>query len=227
MCYTYSLNPYHGCAFNCSYCYAPAFIFDAAARQDWGSWVAVKANAVALLRSAGRRGKLHGKNVYMSTVTDPYQPIERKLELTRDCLAALRDYPPRLLTIQTRSPLASRDIDRFVTLCRKTFAQRSCTRYNSCGADRPISIRAVASRVVHVLRTACQAAQDHPQHRLQVGSCAAQGQDQRNEHDQDHQDDKRARPVGAEQEQQDGCHRRDQHGREREIHGSVLHWCNG
>src|SRR4051812_32528367 len=64
--FDYSLNPYRGCAFNCSYCYAPAFIFDEAARQNWGCWVAVKANAVALPRAADRRGKLHGKNVYMS-----------------------------------------------------------------------------------------------------------------------------------------------------------------
>jgi DNA repair photolyase len=111
--FDYSLNPYRGCAFNCSYCYAPAFVFDAAARQSWGQWVAVKANAVDLLRAAGRRGKLRGKNIYMSTVTDPDQPIERKLELTRACLEAMLDYPPRLLTVQTRSPLVARDLDLF------------------------------------------------------------------------------------------------------------------
>ncbi len=63
----YSLNPYRGCAFDCSYCYAPAFVFDDQARNNWGRWVAVKTNAEALLRSAGRRGKLRNKNVYMST----------------------------------------------------------------------------------------------------------------------------------------------------------------
>jgi DNA repair photolyase len=109
----YSLNPYRGCAFNCSYCYAPAFVFDDGARQNWGRWVEVKSNAVELLRDAGRRGKLRGKNVYMSTVTDPYQPVERKLELIRACLQVLLAYPPRLLTVQTRSPLVMRDIDLF------------------------------------------------------------------------------------------------------------------
>jgi DNA repair photolyase len=109
----YTLNPYRGCAFNCSYCYAPAFVFDDKARKEWGRWIAVKANAAALLRKAGQRGKLRGKNIYMSTVTDPYQPIEHKLELTRACLQALLDYPPRLLTVQTRSPLVVRDIDLF------------------------------------------------------------------------------------------------------------------
>lgn len=109
----YSLNPYRGCAFNCSYCYAPAFVFDDVARRNWGRWVKVKANAVELLEKAGKRGKLRNKNVYMSTVTDPYQPIERKLELTRGCVSTLLQYPPRLLTVQTRSPLVVRDIDLF------------------------------------------------------------------------------------------------------------------
>jgi DNA repair photolyase len=112
----YSLNPYRGCSFNCSYCYAPAFVFDDTARGNWGRWVAAKANAVMLLRSAGRRGKLRNKNIYMSTVTDPYQPIERRLELTQGCVAALLDYPPRLLTVQTRSPLVTRDIDLLTSL---------------------------------------------------------------------------------------------------------------
>ncbi len=94
-------------------CYAPAFVFDEPLRETWGRWVTVKANAERLLRAAGRQGKLAGKNVYMSTVTDPYQPIERKLELTRACLQALLDYPPRLLTVQTRAPLVVRDIDLF------------------------------------------------------------------------------------------------------------------
>ena len=53
--------------FNCSYCYAPAFVFDDTARKEWGRWIAVKANAEALLRKAGQRGKLRGKNIYMST----------------------------------------------------------------------------------------------------------------------------------------------------------------
>lgn len=112
----YSLNPYRGCAFDCSYCYAPAFSFDETARRNWGRWITVKANAATLLRAAGRCGKLRTKNIFMSTVTDPYQPIERKLELTRACIAALLRYPPRLLTVQTRSPLVMRDIDLFEQL---------------------------------------------------------------------------------------------------------------
>ncbi len=68
----YSLNPYRGCTFNCSYCYAPAFVFDDEARQNWGRRVAVKANAEQLLRAAGRKGKLRNKNVYMSTTMENF-----------------------------------------------------------------------------------------------------------------------------------------------------------
>ena len=151
----YSLNPYRGCAFNCSYCYAPSFVFDEAARSAWGRWVTVKANAEALLRSAGRRGKLRNKNVYMSTVTDPYQPIERKLKLTRACLRAMLDYPPRLLTVQTRSALVVRDIDLFeqmtpgrIAVCMSITTDDEEVRRifePSCAsiADRLKSIRAV------------------------------------------------------------------------------------
>ncbi len=123
----YSLNPYRGCTFNCSYCYAQAFVFNDDARRNWGRWVAVKANAVALLRAAGERGKLRTKNIYMSTVTDPYQPIERRLGLTRACIETLRDYPPRLLTVQTRSPLVTRDIDLFAHLAGRIAVCMSIT----------------------------------------------------------------------------------------------------
>lgn len=55
-------------------------------------------------------------------MTDPYQPIERKLELTRACLEALIDFPPRLLTVQTRSPLVVRDVDLFKRLLPRRIA---------------------------------------------------------------------------------------------------------
>jgi DNA repair photolyase len=123
----YTLNPYRGCSFNCTYCYAPSFVFDEEARENWGRWVAIKANAEVLLRTAGRRGKLRGKNIFMSTVTDPYQPIERKVRLTRACVEAMVEYPPRLLNVQTRSPLVARDIDLFQQLSGRVVVAMSIT----------------------------------------------------------------------------------------------------
>ena len=115
--YKFLINPYSGCGFGCEYCYARFFAPDEALRDSWGTWVKVKENASALIEKAGRaRTAAHriepGDCVYMSSVTDPYQPIEQKLELTRDVLKALIPLQPRL-TVQTRSPIATRDIDLF------------------------------------------------------------------------------------------------------------------
>ena len=151
----YSLNPYRGCAFNCSYCYAPAFTFNDEARDQWGRWVAVKANAEHLLRAAGRMGRLRQKNVYLSTVTDPYQPIERKLELTRACLMALLDFPPRLLTVQTRSPLVVRDVDLFqrmtpgrIAICMSITTDDEAVRRIFEPSCAPIATRVEAIRTI-------------------------------------------------------------------------------
>lgn len=108
--YDYTLNPYEGCFFGCTYCYAAFFARSKEKQNDWGKWVTVKENALALLRRK-RTSTLHDKTIYMSSVTDPYQPVERKLELTRDLLRLLAErFQPRLV-IQTRSPLVTRDLD--------------------------------------------------------------------------------------------------------------------
>lgn len=110
--YDFSLNPYSGCSFGCSYCYAAFFSTTKKERDSWGEWVKVKQNAITLL--ANRRKSLDGKLIYMSTVTDPYQPIERKLELTRELLKVIveRRYKVKLV-VQTRSPDVTHDIDLY------------------------------------------------------------------------------------------------------------------
>ena len=115
--YKFTLNPYSGCSFGCDYCYARFFAPSLDEQNDWGNWVKVKENAVALLRRARRSKSVEnrldtGDTIYMSTVTDPYQPIEHKVGLTRQILEELLEVQPRL-TIQTRSPIALRDIDLF------------------------------------------------------------------------------------------------------------------
>ena len=106
----YTLNPYSGCGFGCNYCYAAFFSRDTSLRDSWGEWVKAKQNAVTLIRRACQRGSLIGKSIYMSSVTDPYQPVERKLKLTRSILEELVQHQPRL-AIQTRSPLVARDVE--------------------------------------------------------------------------------------------------------------------
>jgi len=111
--YDFTLNPYQGCQYACTYCYAAAFSPTARWRDDWGNWVVVKANAVEVLeKDLTRWFQQHDRppSIYMSTSTDPYQPIEAKTQLTRALLAALLPYQPTLV-IQTRSPTIVRDLD--------------------------------------------------------------------------------------------------------------------
>ena len=115
--YDFTLNPYAGCAFGCTYCYAAFFsrasgsVSGAERRDTWGRWVEVKENAIKLLEK--RRERLDGTLIYMSSVTDPYQPIERKLKLTRGLLQVLAERHCPKLVVQTRSPDVVRDVDLF------------------------------------------------------------------------------------------------------------------
>ena len=109
--YDFTLNPYSGCSFGCTYCYAAFFSRDTAKRDNWGYWVSVKANAIELLNK--RRRSLDGELIYMSSVTDPYQPVERQLELTRRLLGIMAERWKPKLVVQTRSPLVERDCDLF------------------------------------------------------------------------------------------------------------------
>lgn len=108
--YDFSLNPYSGCSFGCTYCYAAFFSRNKEKMDNWGRWLEVKENALELLKKKRKR-PLIGKTIYMSSVTDPYQPIDKKLELTRHILQEFLDYHDIRLVIQTRAPLVTRDID--------------------------------------------------------------------------------------------------------------------
>jgi len=106
--YPYVINPYIGCQHSCSYCYARFMKKFTDHKEPWGSFVDVKINAVELLQK--EIGKKKKATVWISGVCDPYQPLESKYKLTRQCLQtlALKDWP---VVIQTRSPLVLRDVD--------------------------------------------------------------------------------------------------------------------
>ncbi len=110
--YDFTLNPYSGCSFGCTYCYAAFFARDAEKMQTWGYWVDVKKNALDLLIKK-RKNPMLETRIYMSSVTDPYQTVESKLELSRSILEELAEFHKVRLVIQTRSPLVTRDIDIF------------------------------------------------------------------------------------------------------------------
>lgn len=105
----YTINPYRGCAFGCSYCYASKFVYeDEVKRTQWGDWVEVKRNVVTALEQDAP--KLFDKSVWLGSATDPYQPIELRLGLTRALLEVLLMAYPKHLHLQTRSPHVVRDI---------------------------------------------------------------------------------------------------------------------
>ena len=110
--YHFTLNPYSGCSFGCTYCYAAFFSRDVERRDSWGYWVDVKENAVELMAKR-KAGSLDGKLIYMSSVTDPYQPVDRELKLTRGILEIMAERHKPRLVVQTRSPTVVRDCDLF------------------------------------------------------------------------------------------------------------------
>jgi len=101
----YTANFYRGCTHGCVYCYAPSLIHD---ERRWGSYVDVKVNAASVLHRELRHAKK--MVVFISSASDPYQPVEAKYKITRKALGVLlkEDFPVLLLT---RSPLILRDLD--------------------------------------------------------------------------------------------------------------------
>jgi len=122
--FAFSLNPYVGCAFGdaggCPFCYVRMLPVARSENGPWGSWVIAKSNLaerlereLAALENSGRLAKT---TIFMSSATDPYQGLERKLLLTRSALEAVVRHPMRRLLIQTRSPIIERDLDLITAL---------------------------------------------------------------------------------------------------------------
>jgi DNA repair photolyase len=107
-----SLNPYRGCEHGCIYCYArPTHEFlGFSAGLDFESKIMVKTNAPELLRAELESPGWHPQTLVMSGVTDPYQPIERKLRITRGCLEVLAKFRNPVAII-TKNRLVARDVD--------------------------------------------------------------------------------------------------------------------
>jgi len=134
----WSINPYIGCAFGCAYCYARythRWVMERAASDERMTdvlgdaynklppWLAfernifVKKNAPEVLSKTLRFGSerhlklLEGETIVIGTATDPYQPAERRFRITRGILEVLAEHPGMSITIITKSPLVTRDID--------------------------------------------------------------------------------------------------------------------
>lgn len=130
----YVINPYTGCRFGCTYCYASfmgRFLKDKGVK-DWGQYVYAKVNAPELLEKELPKLKAKGKGleIFLSSVTDPYQGVEAKYQLTRKCLEIIRDYGfEGDISILTKSNLVLRDIDIFKKL-KNVAVGLTVTSYN-------------------------------------------------------------------------------------------------
>src|SRR5271157_1588827 len=114
-----SLNPYRGCEHGCIYCYArPTHEFlGFSAGLDFESKIMVKADAPELLRRELSSPKWQPQVIFLSGVTDCYQPVERKLKLTRRCLEVLAEFRNPVFII-TKNRLVTRDADVLAELAR-------------------------------------------------------------------------------------------------------------
>jgi len=136
----WSVNPYIGCEFGCTYCYArdthrftverahhDGALDDAAFREFTGAegWEAfeqrilVKRDAAAVLARTLDPRRLAGNPLVIGTATDPYQPAERRFRITRSILETLRGFRGLSIGIITKSPLVTRDIDLLADLSRR------------------------------------------------------------------------------------------------------------
>lgn len=136
----WSVNPYIGCEFGCTYCYArdthrytverahqDGRLDDATFREFTGAegWEAfeqrilVKRDAAAILARTLDPRRLGGSTLVIGTATDPYQPAERKYRVTRAILEILTGFRGLSIGIITKSPLITRDIDLLTRLSRK------------------------------------------------------------------------------------------------------------
>ena len=112
MPFTWTINPYRGCEFACKYCYA-RYTHEFMEMRDgieFEQKIYAKQHAADLLRQELRRVKT-GEQIAIGTATDPYQPIEKKLEITRAILQEFSRHSGLDLGIVTKSAMIARDID--------------------------------------------------------------------------------------------------------------------
>jgi DNA repair photolyase len=121
MMFGWSLNPYMGCAHQCTFCYVRAFERRADRPSDdrYGTSIRVKTNIAEVLRRELGRKSWKGDVVAIGAATDPYQPAEGHYRLTRRCLEVLEE-AANPFSIITRGPMIIRDIDVLAAASSRT-----------------------------------------------------------------------------------------------------------
>jgi DNA repair photolyase len=120
MPFTWTINPYRGCEFACKYCYARYTheFMEMRDGVDFEQKIYVKQHAAALLRHDLRRVK-PGESIALGTATDPYQPAERRYEVTRSILEEFSRHRGFELGIITKSNLVVRDLELLIEVAKQ------------------------------------------------------------------------------------------------------------
>lgn len=122
MPFTWTINPYRGCEFACKYCYA-RYTHEFMEMRDgieFEQKIYAKQHAAELLRQELRKVKPH-ESIALGTATDPYQPIERKLEITRGILQEFATHSGFQLGIVSKSAMIVRDVDVLQEISRQNY----------------------------------------------------------------------------------------------------------
>ncbi len=116
----WTVNPYRGCEHGCIYCYArPGHEYlGLNAGLDFETKIHAKRTAPELLRKALTRDAWQGEPIVLSGVTDPYQPIERELQITRACLTVISDLR-QPVSFVTKNKLILRDLDLIAPMAER------------------------------------------------------------------------------------------------------------
>jgi len=148
-----SINPYRGCEHGCIYCYArPTHEYlGFSAGLDFETKILVKQDAPELLRKALASPRWKPEVIAISGITDPYQPIERHLKLTRGCLHVLAEFR-NPVSIITKNQLVTRDLDVLGELARY----------------RAASVMLSITTLDDKLRRLLEPRASHPEHRLKA-----------------------------------------------------------
>src|ERR1017187_7824791 len=139
--FTWAINPYRGCEFACKYCYA-RYTHEFMELRDGVEFerkIFVKQQAAALLRSELKKVK-RGEEIAIGTATDPYQPAERRFEVTRAILEELALHSGLEIGIVTKSNLVTRDAEilRRVGEHNRVFVNVTVTKSNLVTRDAEI-----------------------------------------------------------------------------------------
>ncbi len=151
----YSVNPYTGCEHACKYCYACFMKRFTGHEENWGGFIDVK-----FWQPIKIPNKYNGKELFIGSVTDPYQPIEEKYKRTRALLEELQG-SGAILSIATKSDLILRDLDLIKTFpnARVSWSINTLDEDFKKDMDKGVSIerRLAAMKIFHDagIRTTC------------------------------------------------------------------------